>query len=485
MNRPLYHTISAKLWPNVSNIEKQKLFELLVLLAVLFFAALLQFLFKLFNDGPGLNNIFDFLLVSALLLSLGATVKNKISYVLNFTYTVPVFVYIYYISDFALHTEPSNTVYQSTGILLIGAFFLFYFSSADSKIFLYSIFAFITIVFQLMKADRFFGFFAGPNFIIPHPLVVYVILFTGGYLIRRKYKSLAGQLTNNLRDLHQSQSKVFRESAFPVIKIKAVRDEQGNVVNLLTENVNNAFESLFRIQLHEAKGQEANYIFNLALRQSFDLNNYLLYDSVKNHEFYASAIESWFRVHILKPDVNSFFVILEDITKSTKKLEELEESKQRYKVLLEAIPDMFFVIGRDGTYEDFVVKESDLFKVEDANIIGSTIFEVGFPDNMAEKIMNCIHSCLNRNTIESIEYSLNTPNGTLMFEMRLARLNTHSVISVSRDITRRKTAEFNLEKAKKKAEESDRLKSAFLANLSHEIRTPLNIITNFTQLLAE
>jgi len=40
-----------------------------------------------------------------------------------------------------------------------------------------------------------------------------------------------------------------------------------------------------------------------------------------------------------------------------------------------------------------------------------------------------------------------------------------------------------LEKAKMKAEESDRLKTAFIANMSHEIRTPLNAITGFSGLL--
>ncbi len=40
-----------------------------------------------------------------------------------------------------------------------------------------------------------------------------------------------------------------------------------------------------------------------------------------------------------------------------------------------------------------------------------------------------------------------------------------------------------LEKAKLRAEESDRLKSAFIANMSHEIRTPLNAITGFSGLL--
>ncbi len=38
-------------------------------------------------------------------------------------------------------------------------------------------------------------------------------------------------------------------------------------------------------------------------------------------------------------------------------------------------------------------------------------------------------------------------------------------------------------KSKLKAEESDRLKSSFLANLSHEIRTPMNAINGFTDLL--
>ena len=37
--------------------------------------------------------------------------------------------------------------------------------------------------------------------------------------------------------------------------------------------------------------------------------------------------------------------------------------------------------------------------------------------------------------------------------------------------------------AKEKAEESDKLKTAFLNNLSHEIRTPLNGILGFTELI--
>jgi len=51
------------------------------------------------------------------------------------------------------------------------------------------------------------------------------------------------------------------------------------------------------------------------------------------------------------------------------------------------------------------------------------------------------------------------------------------------DITGRKTIEKELVLAKEKAEESDRLKTAFLHNISHEIRTPMNAILGFSDFL--
>ena len=458
---------------------------MLVSLALLLLAALIRLTFRFIINAENFCPICDIGLVLVAVLSVSFFLNNKFNAALNTFFTVPLFVYAYYIADFSAHPPLTDTVYQTVGWLLAGAFFLFYFSESISKIILYSILSASAIGIQLIKANQFFEFVAGNNFLIPHPLVIFILLISGGLILRLKYNKITTSLTDNLKTTRQSISKVIRESGFPVVEIKALRDEEGNVVNLKVEKVNNIFESVFNIQLHEVKNQEANYIFELVLRDHFDLNKILLFEDHKTKEFHATKLELWFKIHVLKPDFNTFYIILEDITKAKKKLADLEQGRRRYKVLLETIPDMFFVIGKDGTYEDFVIKESDLFKVEDTNIVGSTIFDVGFPENMATKILTCIQSCLKTNSIETIEYSLNTPNGTYLFEMRLAKLSARSVISIARDITRRKTAEFNLERALKKAEESDRLKSAFLANLSHEIRTPLNIITNFTRILAE
>jgi len=58
-------------------------------------------------------------------------------------------------------------------------------------------------------------------------------------------------------------------------------------------------------------------------------------------------------------------------------------------------------------------------------------------------------------------------------------------LAIKEDITEKKKVEKELILAKEKAEESDRLKSEFFAQMSHEIRSPINIILSYNSYLKD
>ena len=82
-------------------------------------------------------------------------------------------------------------------------------------------------------------------------------------------------------------------------------------------------------------------------------------------------------------------------------------------------------------------------------------------------------------------------NGDLFWEsavisaIRNAEGVITSFVAVKEDITIQKKQYEELVVAKEKAEETDRLKSAFLATITHELRTPMNGILGFSELLSD
>lgn len=434
---------------------------------------------------PSTCPICDLLVAVLALTAVVTALGGKVEGVANMVFFLPVVIYGYYLGDIYLRPDTAESIYHSVWILLAGLIYLFNYSRSEIKIGIYFLVAMATLLVHLSFAGHLNDSFFYYSPITANPLFLFVVFAAVVYALRFKGRRTIRQLKDELRLNAQGLEQVIQRSSYLICRIAAERDEEGNIERLLVKKVNNAFEAAFKRSLYELQDQEANYIFRLIFSGGFDVNSLIFFNKKKAIEFYSEKWERWYKVQVLNPRYNQYYLIFEDISAVKREIAQLKANERRYKVLLEAIPDIFYVIDRDGIFEDFVIKESDVLKMSDLNIIGKTLFNVGYPRDLANKIYECLLYCLEHGTIETIEYAMNTPNGTFIFEMRLARLNEDSVISIARDITKRKTIEFDLEKALKRAKASDRLKSAFLKNLSHEIKTPMNIITNFSQMLVD
>lgn len=72
---------------------------------------------------------------------------------------------------------------------------------------------------------------------------------------------------------------------------------------------------------------------------------------------------------------------------------------------------------------------------------------------------------------------------TIIFPIKNTLNEIIKYSAINTDISEKKRIELELLASKDKAEENERLKTAFLNNVSHEVRTPLNASFGFTQLL--
>jgi PAS domain S-box-containing protein len=98
-------------------------------------------------------------------------------------------------------------------------------------------------------------------------------------------------------------------------------------------------------------------------------------------------------------------------------------------------------------------------------------------------------SDVNKKHTSNAEYRFLRPDGSITWVLGQAipelDINNEIIgyIGTITDITAIKLYEHALNEAKIKAEESDKLKTAFLQNISHEIRTPMNAIIGFSEML--
>jgi signal transduction histidine kinase/ABC-type uncharacterized transport system substrate-binding protein len=118
--------------------------------------------------------------------------------------------------------------------------------------------------------------------------------------------------------------------------------------------------------------------------------------------------------------------------------ERTRNSEARNSALLRAIPDLMFVMSRDGTYLDYHAREPTLLFAPPNTFIGKKIHDI-MPSALVDKLMDGVERACQTEQAIVVEYELliDRPHH---YEARLVRADTDRVLSIVRDVTEQKHA---------------------------------------------
>ncbi len=167
----------------------------------------------------------------------------------------------------------------------------------------------------------------------------------------------------------------------------------------------------------------------------------------------------------------------------------LKKTEEMFKVLFESAPIGMLIVSNEGT----VVKSNKAFcdtvGYDELEIVRMNIKNF-FDGNSIGKLRSSYQMIMESESLD-LECKLTKRNGRKLFALiksiRIKDENDEVISTLVQvlDITQIKRVHAELEAALDKAKESDRLKSAFLAQMSHEIRTPLNVILPAIPIIAD
>ncbi|ASB49275.1 PAS domain-containing sensor histidine kinase [Alkalitalea saponilacus] len=212
-----------------------------------------------------------------------------------------------------------------------------------------------------------------------------------------------------------------------------------------------------------------------------------------NHEqlIYSDdkGISGAFELWAFQTSPEKMAVLFHDITEKKKIEERLLSRERRFNELIRNSSDIIVVLNEEGkqVFVSDVVERILGYSSEE--LIGiQVIDEMLHPDDIEEAkegfqrtikegcgVVRYRHKHKNGEWIDLESWGSN----------QLQNPDINGVVFNVRDVTERKRIELQLLAAKEKAEESDRLKTAFIQNMSHEIRTPMNAIMGFSTLLVD
>jgi formate hydrogenlyase transcriptional activator len=124
---------------------------------------------------------------------------------------------------------------------------------------------------------------------------------------------------------------------------------------------------------------------------------------------------------------------------------DLRHSENRVRAIVNALPDLLFVIDRDGRYVEIVTENPRLLFREAHDMLGRTFAEV-LPRPTAELLLDTVRKTVDTGTNQTVEYALEVQSGARWFEGRTSLLRSApgsapQVVFIARDITDRKRAD--------------------------------------------
>lgn len=164
---------------------------------------------------------------------------------------------------------------------------------------------------------------------------------------------------------------------------------------------------------------------------------------------------------------------------------------QVLQTLMDAIPAPIFYKDSDLIYRGCNTAFLDFIGLPRDQVLGKSVYGIA-PRELADVYNKADAELLRQGGVQIYEADVRYADRSHhRVEFRKAVFidtdtnEAGGMIGVMLDVTDLRATEAELIVAKDRAEDADRAKSRFLANISHELRTPLNAILGFSQIIGE